>query len=377
MAAEGAVFFSSDRKPIRMIGTAVDTTARHNMQEQRERALHDLAERVKELTALHATARLLQDSGLTTSELLRCLVELLPPAWQHPEVTEARAMFAGTVAATPGFRATPWMLSVPFRTAEEREGVLEVVYLEPRPDQFQGPFLREELDLLHSLVEMLVAYFERQHHAEMQRRYAQALARAQEEERRHIARELHDSVSQTLYAMSLATQTGLSAVREDASATEEALAYLQKLAASAIADMRALIFELRPQMLNQEGLVVAVERLVGSLVARHRVQVHPILPAEPQLDLDKKEALYRILQECFNNITRHAHAHAIGVSLTQVNGRVKLEVTDDGVGFNPASPYPGHMGLVSMRERAAAIGAGLSIQSAPGQATRVIVEVPS
>jgi signal transduction histidine kinase len=147
---------------------------------------------------LHNTARLLQDTRRTTSELLHYLVELLPPACQYPEVSAARASFAGVVAATPRFRITPWLLSVPLRTTDGREGTLEVVYLEPRREEWQGPFFREELDLLHSMAEMLEAYFERQHHAEMQKRYAQALARAQEEERRHIARELHDSVSQTL-----------------------------------------------------------------------------------------------------------------------------------------------------------------------------------
>lgn len=102
-----------------------------------------------------------------------------------------------------------------------------------------------------------------------------------------------------------------------------------------------------------------------------------MLCEEPDLDFDKKEALYRIVQECCNNVTRHAQAQVVGISLAQTDGRVTLEVTDDGVGFDPASAHPGHMGLISMRERAAAIGAGLAIQSAPGEGTRVVVDVPT
>jgi signal transduction histidine kinase len=141
--------------------------------------------------------------------------------------------------------------------------------------------------------------------------------------------------------------------------------------------MRALIFELRPQMLAEEGLVAAVERLLGSLLARHRFEVHPTLGAEPDLDLDTKEALYRIVQECLNNVIRHAQAHVVGFSLTEQNRCVRIEVTDDGVGFDPSSSFPGHLGLTSMHERAVGIGATLVVDSAPGKGTRVSVELPT
>jgi len=120
-----------------------------------KRTLHHLRERVKELTALHATAQLFQNEDLSTEELLQCIADLIPPSWQYPEVTAARICFGRLVIATANFVPTRWIQRVEFVCRDGTTGGIEVAYLEERPLEVEGPFLQEERNLLHSLGEMV------------------------------------------------------------------------------------------------------------------------------------------------------------------------------------------------------------------------------
>jgi signal transduction histidine kinase len=211
------------------------------------------------------------------------------------------------------------------------------------------------------------------------RLYGQARRLAALEERQRLARELHDSVSQVLYGVGLGARTA-SALLERADITPELKAslaepldYVLSLAEAGLAEMRALIFELRPDSLEREGLVAALTRQAVALRARHNLEVHTDFCEEPTLSFEEKEALYRIAQESLNNIVKHAQAERVGIRLCAVQGEIELELTDDGVGFDPRAEYAGHMGLNSMRERAAQIGGILEIESEAGQGTVVRV----
>lgn len=131
------------------------------MEQQGRKLLHDLGERVKELTALHGAARLLQMGGADLGQLFHELVVLLPPGWQYPEVAAARVAFDGHETRTPNFVETAWRQASPFTTADGRRGVIEVVYLEERPPAVEGPFLAEERTLLDSLADMLRTHLDR------------------------------------------------------------------------------------------------------------------------------------------------------------------------------------------------------------------------
>ncbi|RIL07702.1 hypothetical protein DCC79_14615, partial [bacterium] len=214
------------------------------------------------------------------------------------------------------------------------------------------------------------------------RLYERAQHAAALEERQRLARELHDSVSQALYGMALGTRTARTLLDRDlpdAAALRAALAppldYVLSLAEAGLAEMRALIFELRPESLANEGLVAALEKQAAALRARHGLAVSTALSDEPEVSLDVKEALYRIAQEALHNVAKHARATRVSLRLAQSGGRLRLTVRDDGRGFDPAGLFPGHLGLQSMRERAAAIGGTLGIESAPGKGTTVRVEV--
>jgi DNA-binding CsgD family transcriptional regulator len=124
---------------------------------------HLLHERIKELTTLYKALRVVQDSAKSSSEVLQDIVGLLPPAWQYPEITAARILFGGRVFGTSNFRATPWVQSAPIHTTAGQHGTIEVVYLEQKPQEMEGPFLAEERDLLNSLASSVSSYLDRKH----------------------------------------------------------------------------------------------------------------------------------------------------------------------------------------------------------------------
>ena len=197
------------------------------------------------------------------------------------------------------------------------------------------------------------------------------------EERQKLARELHDSVSQALYGIALGLHTARIQLDRDPRALLESLDYLLSLAEAALAEMRALIFELRPESLESEGLVAALSKQGAALQARHDLIVQMDLCEEPALPLQAKQELYRITQEALQNTVKHAHARQVGLVLHQTADAVILEIRDDGIGFDPLGSFPGHLGLRSMRERVSHLGGMLQIESAPGQGTHLCTQVPS
>jgi PAS domain S-box-containing protein len=197
------------------------------------------------------------------------------------------------------------------------------------------------------------------------------------EERQRLARELHDSVAQTLYGISLGVNTALMLYDTDRTKAIEALNYALSLAHSGLKEMRALIFELRPESLEVEGLVVALRKQVDALSARHDIIVEPDLCGEPDIPLATKEALFRIAQEAMRNAVKHARSQRLDVRLTCEPESLCLEVHDNGMGFDPLAAYPGHLGLRSMRERVQSVDGTLDIVSAPGCGTLIRARIPS
>jgi signal transduction histidine kinase len=208
------------------------------------------------------------------------------------------------------------------------------------------------------------------------RLYEQGRVLAALEERQRLARELHDSVAQALFGIGLGAQTALTLLERDPEKLADPLHYILELANIGMAEMRALIFELRPESLEHEGLVRAIERQAAALGARHRVAIEGELGHEPDVPLAVKEALYRIAQEAMHNAVKHASPRTIWLRLTDQGNALELVITDDGVGFDPAASFPGHLGLRSMPERAQRLGGELAVNSAPGTGTCVRASIP-
>lgn len=196
------------------------------------------------------------------------------------------------------------------------------------------------------------------------------------EERQRLARELHDSVSQALYGISLGIHTAKTQLDSNPDKATEALDYALLLSRAGLAEMRALIFELRPESLEKEGLVTALIRQAEALRARQGIEVEASLGDEPGVSIAVKEALYRIAQEALQNAVKHAHANRLEIRLGHVEDGLKLEVRDDGRGFDPATEHPGHLGLISMRERAEEVGGVFEVISAPDSGTQIRVCIP-
>ena len=137
--------------------------------------------------------------------------------------------------------------------------------------------------------------------------------------------------------------------------------------------MRALIFELRPESLQNEGLVAALTKQSDAMRDRHKLNVETHFDPEPEISLESKEALYRITQEALQNIAKHAHATRVELTLQERDGQLVLEIRDNGKGFDTSREFPGHLGLRSMPERAAQIGSEFQIQSLPGEGTVITV----
>jgi len=196
------------------------------------------------------------------------------------------------------------------------------------------------------------------------------------EERQHLARELHDSLSQTLYGVALGAHTALAFLDSKRDKVVEALNYVLSLADAGLMEMRALIFDLRPESLEEEGLASALTKQAAALHARYDIEVKTEICEEPEAPIETKEAIYRIAQEALHNAAKHARASRLGVRLSYKQGNLVLEVSDDGVGFDPAKSYPGHLGLNSMRERASRLRGQLEIRSTPSGGTSVHAKFP-
>lgn len=197
------------------------------------------------------------------------------------------------------------------------------------------------------------------------------------EERQHLARELHDSVSQALYGILLGAHTARRQLGNDAAAATEALSYVENLAQAGLAEMRALIFELRPEALEKDGLVGALGKQLDALETRHGLNAHGEFGPEPDLPLAGKQVVYRIAQEAIHNIVKHAQASNVWLRFSAADGGWRLTVRDDGRGFDPEREYPGQLGLKSMRERAQSLGGQLTIHSTATEGTAVELFLPA
>lgn len=207
--------------------------------------------------------------------------------------------------------------------------------------------------------------------------YSRAQQLAVLEERNRLARDLHDSVTQAVYGVTLYAEAAtrlLSSGQVDTAADH--LRELRTTAQQALREMRSLIFELRPPVLEKEGLVAALHARLEAVEGRSGLQTEMKVDGDINLPADVEEELYRVAQEALNNALKHGRAQNIRVHLCQDQARVSLEVADDGVGFDTSQiDEYGGLGLPGMRERALGLGGNLTVTSSPGGGTVVRVEV--
>ncbi len=199
------------------------------------------------------------------------------------------------------------------------------------------------------------------------------------EERQRLGRELHDSVTQSLYGISLYAQAALGKMTAgDPARARQYLEDIQNTAQESLADMRMLIFELRPPILEREGLVAALQNRLSAVENRAMIKSNIRSNLTERLPRATEEGLYQIAREALNNVIKHAHARNVLIDIEQSATSVTLEIQDDGIGFDSETAVgKGCLGLGNMQEHAQAQGWHMQIASHPGDGTRIRVEVPS
>jgi signal transduction histidine kinase len=385
-----------------------------------------LKERVKELTALHGAARILEHAGRTPAVIVKEIAALLPPAWQYPGITAARISIGAVETATANFRRTPWSQTAAFSIGEGAEGLIEVVYLEERPVIFEGPFLKEERALIQSLAQMLASYFERQAAEEKARnayndlerqvrdrtadlermnqalrdeiserlraeeairrsqaqlrRLATELTLAEERERRAIASNLHDHIGQALAVI----RARLRQMQGNAmfSGMENDIEDMLALMDQTIQSTRTLTFEISPPVLYDLGLEPALQWLCRQFQKRHGLRAEMTSEGSgPPVADDIQITVFRSVQELLLNAAKHARASSVRVHLARLPAGLRIEVRDDGKGID-LSPEGatmddhGGFGLFSIRERLRVLGGALGVSSSPGRGAAFTLDVP-
>jgi len=215
-------------------------------------------------------------------------------------------------------------------------------------------------------------------HQQLQIYTAQAEQLAVVKDRNRLARDLHDSVSQTIFSMRLTADAVRILQQRDPTQVSPQLDKLQELAQSALNKMRTLIHELRPSIVAEHGLAAALRHHVTLMERQHGFKVALDISGEPHLSEEAAEQLYHVVEEALNNVLKHGQTDSATVTLRSEQNRVFLEVADNGKGFTQKDiDKDKNVGLSSMRERVESVGGSLVIDSSPGEGTRITVEVTS
>lgn len=275
-------------------------------------------------------------------------------------LTNEPAIFSPFFQAYPALKS---LVAIPLLLKDEVIGALHVVN---KP----GGFTEEDTRLLSLFAEQAAMAIANTRLHEQ----AKQLAVAKEQQR--LARELHDSVTQVLYSVILyadATRLALAADKK-VEATEN-LHELRTLARRAMADMRLLLFRLHPPVLEEEGLVTALQARLEAIEARAGLQIDLQVEGENRLPIAIEDELYKIAQEALNNVVKHARAEQVAVHLHFADQECWMTIQDDGIGFEPLKVQGGGLGLRSIAERIQQMGGDLLVESNPTQGTKLQVMV--
>lgn len=296
-------------------------------------------------------------------------------------VGAAAGLSAGLVTALGGFRLAR---AIKLRLWEAGDMALRIARGDftarlavSRPDEIG--LLEEQLNQMAGYLDQAVAQLRSL--AEQNRRLAEEAGRgAALEERARLARDLHDTVNQQLFVLSLRTAAArkqLEKMGGDGAAMVPELTALEELSREAHSQARQLVLQLRPTTLEQQGLAAALVEYVKAAAAKEAWKVETAVDPAVRLKGEAGEALFRVAQEALNNVVKHARASHVRVELSRNPGLVRLCIGDDGLGFDTrVGVGPTSVGLVGMQERMAALGGQIRVRSGPGEGTDLVATLP-
>jgi len=353
----------------------------------------DLGERVKELRCLYGISKLVEKSEAPPAEVIGGILELIPPAWQFPAITSARAIIMGETHATRGFSESPWRQTSEVFVGGERIGEVSVFYGTATPPADEGPFLIEERHLLDAVAERLGRIVQRkqaearlEEHGRLLQQSERALKEfsgkilsIREEEKKKISNTLHDELGSMTVA--LTTQMSIIAERIRSGNTEEAADRVEQARGDVlhyVEQLKRLAKDLRPPNFDIVGLPGALGELVSSVRSEGGPRIE--FTADPE-DMSLPEeisiALYRTAQEGLNNALRHASPSEVRIELCAEDESARLTVTDDGRGFVLEEGLArGRIGLRGMMERVESLGGSFQVRASVGGGTALVAVVP-
>ena len=257
------------------------------------------------------------------------------------------------------------LLVIPLETRDTIIGVLDVVN---KP----GGFTDEDIHIMGLFAAQAAIAIENA------RLYEQAEKLAVIEERHRLARELHDSVTQLVFSATIHADVAYrSLISEERDAAIEYLQELRQIIREVMLNMRLLIFELHPPVLEREGLVVAIKTRLESVESRSGIKTELHVEGERRLPISVEQEVYRITQEALTNVVKHANAQKVKIWMKFSDQSICIDIEDDGVGFNPLTVNQQiGFGLRSMQERVAHINGKITVDSSPGKGTKLMVKIP-
>ncbi len=356
------------------------------LRQKREQSLI-LAERVKELNCLYAISKISEKRGLDLDGIIRQTIEVIPMAWQYPEMAGAQVALERKSFKTKKFAHTAWIQECPIIVRGISVGTLSVSYRQERPRQDEGPFLKEERNLLNIAAQKLGDVIERKwseekllHYQEELRSLAAELALSEERERRRIAQALHDRIGQVLALINI--KIGAILAPSNNALSKSDLREIRRLVSDCIAETRSLTFDLSPPILYELGFGAALEWLAERIQQQYGIRVEIAgNQKEIPLSTEWQAMLFNAIRELLVNVGKHAKTKSARVSLQKTKNEIVAVIADRGIGMNPeksrrGKPSGDGFGLFSIRERVGAMGGRFELSSQRGRGTSVSLCIP-
>ncbi len=367
-------------------GILRDITTDKKMEIEREFLVNILAKRVKELRCLYILSEIIDRPDISFNYILQEMVDVLRESWQYPDITAVRIEYREYRFVTGNFRESEWVQSADIIVDGEKTGTIDVYYLEEKPYLYEGPFHKEERDLLIVIAERLGGIAERfkadediiRSRDEL-RNLTTHLETVREVERTRISREIHDELGQSMTAIKMDISMIEKQFRPDQEDLRGKARQAMNIIDNTIQIVRRISTDLRPGILDDLGLSAAIEWQVRELKNRTDIDFKISCgDVDESITDDHKVMFFRILQEALTNVVRHSHASIVNINLKKISGEIVLEIFDNGIGITGEQlTFSNSCGIIGMRERATSCGGRISITGNRDSGTVVTVVIPA